>query len=577
MLLLSGGLVLSVLVGHPETTAHSVALGAIYGVAVLAGRSWRESRRTLAAALAAGGLALLVSAIYILPILEVLPQTAEHATRRALYATKDRSVSWGEAGERLLTNVVAFAYGRPGFTPAPEAPRDTALVAGYAGSLLLPLAVCGVAAGPRRRWPLLAIGIVGLLASASTPGVADVLAKVPPFDLAINERLAFVWAFAVVALAAFGVQAIADGSPRLGTRRLLIFSSLALAGFLVLLLPRLGSALEPGDLVRHVALYLAPLGLLLWLAARPPVRWAVPLLLLTLAAQRTGESGSIYPALPRRSFYPEVAPLRALPRGGEPYRVVGASYALIPNLSAMWELEDPRGYQALSLARLNATYPLWSIPLPVWFNIVPRLEQPFLSFLNVRYALVGNTDAPPPGWSVAARLRGMQLLENQRVLPRAFVPPRVRRGGSPRRVLREMAQETDFGQRAWIELPGERPAPVRGHPNGPGRVRTGSEGSGYRLDVEMERRGWVVTSIAAWRGWRASAGGLELPLAYANHAFVAFELPAGRHDVRLWYLPASFVWGRAITFSTLGILTLAGVVAGVRRRRRPPSPAAIVE
>ncbi|HZI64561.1 MAG TPA: YfhO family protein, partial [Thermoanaerobaculia bacterium] len=491
--------------------------------------------------------------------------------------TIDRSLSWGEAGQRLIPHVIPFAYGRPGFPPAPEAPPNLAFVAGYAGSLLLPLAACGVAARPRRRWPLLAIGVLGLLASASAPGVADLLAQVPPFDVAINERLAFAWAFAVAALAAFGAQAIADASAGLGARRLLIYSSLALAGFLALVLPRLGAALEPADLGRHVALYLAPLGLILWQAARLPTRWAAPLLLLALAAQRTGESGSIYPVLPRRSFYPEVAPLTALPRGGEPYRVVGSSYALIPNLSAMWELEDPRGYQALSLARLNATYPLWSLRLPAWFNIVPRLDRPFLSFLNVRYAVVGNTDPPPAGWSVEARLRGMQLLENERVLPRAFVPPRVRRGGSPRRVLREMAQETDFGQRAWIEAPGERPAPVRGHPNGPGRVRTGSEGSGYRLDVEMERRGWVVTSIAAWRGWRATAAGRDLPLAYANHAFVAFELPAGRHEVRLRYLPVSFVWGRAITFSTLGILTVAGVVAGVRRRRRPPSPAAAVE
>ena len=331
-------------------------------------------------------------------------------------------------------------------------------------------------------------------------------------------------------------------------------------------LPALGSALEPRDLARHSILYLAPLALLLGLAARQPARRVAILLLLALAAQRVGESGFIYPALPRRSFFPEVEPLSSLPRGGEPYRAVGLSYALIPNLSAMWALEDPRGYQALTLARLNDTYPLWSLRLPAWFNIVPWLERPFLSFLNVRYAVVGNTEPPPPGWSVASRLRGMQLLENERVLPRAFVPPRVRRGGSWRRVLREMREETDFGARAWIEVPGEPAAPVRGQPNGPGRARTRREGSGYRLDVEMEGRGYVVTSIAAWRGWRARAAGGELPLAFANRAFLAFELPAGRHEVRLTYLPTSFVWGRAITLTTLGALAGAAIVSVVRRR-----------
>ena len=45
-------------------------------------------------------------------------------------------------------------------------------------------------------------------------------------------------------------------------------------------------------------------------------------------------------------------------------------------------------------------------------------------------------------------------------------------------------------------------------------------------------------------------------------------VPAGRHDVRLVYLPHSFVVGRAITFVTIATLLITTLVIRVRQSRR---------
>jgi uncharacterized membrane protein YfhO len=80
-------------------------------------------------------------------------------------------------------------------------------------------------------------------------------------------------------------------------------------------------------------------------------------------------------------------------------------------------------------------------------------------------------------------------------------------------------------------------------------------------------------SETAWRGWKAYSGGRRIPLRFANHAFLAMHLPAGRHSVELVYWPRSFVFGAIVSGLTVAGLLLFPLV-GRRRRRSPRSPAA---
>lgn len=346
----------------------------------------------------------------------------------------------------------------------------------------------------RRAWGWAALAAVCLLATFGTWPVAHALHALPLFDIAINERLAFAAAFAMSMLAAMAVDRI----------------------------PRRGIAVA---------------------------------VLALLLAERVNEDGDFYPALPKRLFYPEVPLVAAIPGDA---RMAGIGTALIPNNAALYELEDARGYNAMTNRRLTETYPLWSVFQRAWFNRIDDLSRPFLSFLNVRYALA-HIDAPvPEGWVVRASDRQTKLLENTRVLPRAHVPPRVRyvRGNAAEEMKSSAA---DFGEVAWIEAEAYEPHDA---PNGPGRAVIRRDGLAYEIDATMERPGWIVVPETAWKGWRAYIDGNRAPLHFANHAFLGVHVPAGTHRVRLVYLPESFTRGRIISgialLAVLATLALKG-------------------
>jgi hypothetical protein len=555
------------LAGHPETAAHVVLLALAYGVFAL----WPLRRAALWArpagwAMAAGATALLLCAIYLLPILDALPQTVEGAHRMANYAGTDRSVDPAEALRRVQSFVVPFRFGQPHHKIAADMPPYFALLSIYGGSLLVPLALFALAASPRReRWFLAGMTAVCALAAASAPGVADALAALPLFEVTINERLAFGAALALALLAALGAEAWLERP----TRRLALPALLWLgsaASLLVACWPimRIGGLSSP-FLVERAAWLLVPLAIAALLASLP-VAWRVtlPALFLVLLAQRTWELAGFYPTLPASAFYPRVAPLDWLPPAEAPYRVAGRWYAMPANIGTMWELEDPRGYQALSFRRLVETYPLWSRQ-QVWFNRIEDLSRPFLQFLNVRYALVDDPkQTPPAGWRRVRDERRLQIWEQRRVAPRAFVPGKVWTGASWPEALDRMGHWDNFRRRVWIEPLDAAPgSPIEVANNGKGRVEVRADGTGYRLSAELEEPAWIATSITAWRGWRATAGGKRLPLAYANHAFVAIQAPAGRYEIELEYLPDSFVAG-----AWLSALTAAALAAAALWRRR---------
>ena len=100
-------------------------------------------------------------------------------------------------------------------------------------------------------------------------------------------------------------------------------------------------------------------------------------------------------------------------------------------MATMYGLEDARGYSAMTFHPLSDTIDLWSVRQPIWFNRVDDLTRPFLTLLNVRYAVAAKDFAVPRGWHVVARDATGQILENEGTLARAFVPAAVRVGLSP--------------------------------------------------------------------------------------------------------------------------------------------------
>ncbi|NLN11864.1 MAG: YfhO family protein [Acidobacteria bacterium] len=568
-LLLTVTLLCVLLAGHPETAFHVIVAGAFWTAGEWFLAPPRRPGRSLATGLGAGLVALLLAAIYLLPILEVMPQTRELGLRAELLARRE-SAPWPDAARHLLVAAVPFAFGSPREPQLPVPLSWRLPGTAYAGSLLVPLALLGLGAGrDPRRWVFAVLLLLGLGAGVGAPGVSDLLARLPLFSLVLNDRLWFVAAWALTALAAIGLEVAGEVRSRwlpplaLGWTAALTLAVALLAG------PLLLAGFSKRGLALQTAALLAPPALLALTARRLPgrARFAVAALLLLLA-QRRVEMGGLFPAQPRAAFYPPVAPLDRIAADPGLFRVVGERYALVPATATHHRLEDVRGYQALNFLRFYELAELWSERQPVWFNRVDDLENPFLDFLGVRWAVTDPGGPVPAGWEIVDELPNARLLRNREELPRATVPSRVRLVPHGMVTREEMATATELAAVAWIEEAGAaRPEATVEEANGPGRVEIARRASGaYHLRTDLERESWVVVAETAWAGWRALSGRRELPLAFANHAFLALRVPAGRSEIELVYRPRGFVAGRAVSFGTLAFLL--GVAGSLRLQRR---------
>lgn len=478
---LLAALVLEIVAGHPESILHVVAFGVAYGVFEIC-VTRKHVVRVIASAIAAGIVALALTAIYLLPFAEAGTQTVEHEVRSKLYAhtSYDKLANRDTQLHRLGRTFLPYFDGLP-WRGGSTVPRWDPLSA-RAGSIAFVLAIGALFVAPRRAetWFYFVAAVISIFLTCGMWPFAHALHALPLFNIAINERFAYVAVFAVGMLASTAID-----------------------------------------------------------RAHPRVALAVLALILM---QRVAVDGGIYPSLPASMFYP---PIHAnIPKGD---RIAGVGLTLIANTSAMYELEDVRGYEAMTFKRLHETYPMWSTPLAAWFNMIEDPSKPFVSFLGVRHIF-----------------DGARVIENPHALPRAFVPPRIRYERDGAAVLEAMKNTTDFSQVAWIEAP-ETPPQDAG--NGPGSVMFKRDGLDLDLDADMQGAGWVVISQTAWKGWRAYVDGHRVQPHFANHAFLGVHVPAGHHRVHLVYLPESFTRGRNITLATL--IALA-IYAALRKRFQQP-------
>lgn len=594
-LLLTAGLTLTIFAGHPESVIHVIALGAALGIFETLEMPRREWPRIAGWTAAAGGLALAVSAFYLLPVVEVLQQTLQWLLRQSSPHLAE-ALPWGEAWRRLVSEVVPSMSEVPGPDGSPYLLMP--LWSAYAGSALWGPAIYGLVRGRwRGRYLLGALGLVGTLAGAKMPWVYPLIGRLPLLSMALNERLVFAGAFATAGLAALGVEASLQ-EPRESeegkqdTRGLAWACAVATAAYaavLAALVPQMMDAGFPGGAVESwlawSVLPLLAVALIASLAAVPAIRrrafgLGAMALIAVLTVQRTGEMGSFYPTVPARAFYPRVAPLDALPVDGDvPWRFVGQDFQLIPNQGTHYGIEDVRGYQALLHRRFAELMPLWAHQMPSWYVAVRKINKPLLSMMNVRYALTAGPRRVP-GWRPVARGRSSQLWENPQVLPRAFVPRRVRLGVPPGQVVEQMKGETDFLRLGWIEPAGapEGDSP-REQRNGPGWVDIHRRGLGFELTAKMRRRpGWVVITETAWTGWRARIDGQgEIPVGIGNHAFLALQVPKGTHKVELFYRPRSFELGLGVSAAALLLIVVVSLGRWRLARRRDDVAPVVVD
>jgi hypothetical protein len=410
------------------------------------------------------------------------------------------------------------------------------------------------------------------------------VAKLPFFDIGLNDRMVFLAAFATAALAALGAERLAEALELDGARAraAAVLACLAAAG-VVLALHAAGAArfakleLPPEFFRERLLAQVVPLAAAAAVFLVAPARRAtlvIAVCVALLAAERGVEEGDVYPTYPARAFYPGIQAFEKIPREA-PWRFAAIGFSFIPNISALYELEDVRGYEAMNFKPLVDTQPLWCVNQGVWFNRVDDATRPFLSFLNVRWIFAAPDAVTPPGWPILFRGPEGMLLENPYALPRAFVPRTLWSEPDPDRRLALMARLTDFGREGVLD---ER-ARGGGEPTANGEASVDIERylpQSLTLSVDAKAPALVATSVTAWPGWKLTVDGKRAPLTGYNHAFLAFRVPAGRHRAELVYRPDGVVFGAAISLATLLVSAVLWALLPRRRRgaagRPLPSP-----
>jgi hypothetical protein len=586
---LTSAFVMALVVGHPESVLHIVVVGVAYGAFEVA-----ATRRFKSIALAAlcGVLALLLTAIALLPFFEAAPQTMEYFIRHEFYKKNPLPFGEKEVLRRAGVSTLAWYGGQPehdNHTPDWE-PTNI-----RTGALVVALALAALVLAPRRRetWFFFGTAVICAWIGLNAWPLADWLHRVPLFDITINERLALAAAFALAMLAAFAADAwpsqsaegrgqrAEDGdavgvSPLRSALRALrseMAAAAIVSGVAIVIImlsanvfeSRIALGVKPGLITVLTVAALLPLAMVaLMLALRTPARVALPLILGMLLLQRTLEDGQIYPVLPQRVFYPPTPILTHMQNdASEPFRMGAMHYMFLPDAAALYGLEDVRGYEAMTFLRLAETYGMWSVHSAASFNGLPDKKPPMLSLLNMKYLIALPAEQPDDQWKIVKEDRNARLLENTRVLPRAFIPRRIRYEQHKDHVIYGMSQSTDFSDVAWILAPELPPHDIS---NGRGTLTTQRTGRSYEIQATMLEDGWVVLSESAWKGWRAYVDGKRVQTQFANHAFLGVYVPKGTHKVRVIYQPESFTRGRNVTLAT--IVGLIAFFVWRRRRQR---------
>ena len=603
---LSGVTCLTLISGHLDVAGQVLLVSGLYAM----WRLWDEHRgkwvqrqasKAVIALVAGWSLGFMLAAPHWLPLLEYAQTGARMASRSA--GMEERPPVGLSA---LPQTVLPDMYGatRAGSIRISKDNQIESSAAAYTGVLatllVAPLAWCS----RRHRsmnlfWALLCF--FALSWCLDVPVLVDLL-RLPGLNMMSHNRLVFAASFAILALAAVGLEIILQDHVQ-RQAWFWLFATL-LAGLCAWCVYR--AIVLPGPIgwvsdieamhriqawyIRSytVAALLCGLGVAGWLCLRAGgtrQRWRVlvlgPLMIGDLLWFAYGRSAQCSPEL----YYPRIPVLEQV-ANSTPGRVVGFD-CLPATLAETHGLRDIRGYDSIDPGRLvelmspasDTNVQFVDYALTQWFT--PQAEaitpdgirlSPILDMLGVRYVIFRGS---PPSTLIHPVFQGPDywVLVNRAALPRAFVPRRVEAETTDSHRLAKLAvPEFDPSAVAYVETPVNLPADCRGNAEIVAEIPTR-----VTVSVQMETPGLVVLSDLWDRGWRAYLDGRPVAILRANHAVRGVVVPPGAATLEFRYESASLAWGlRLSCFAAVILLGWLGISVWRRGRnaregRRQPA------
>ena len=523
---------------------------------------------------------LVVALVILLTLVQLLPflDLVAHAQRETGYT----DLRWSMPGWGWVNFLVPMAFGLT-VTEGIFFQHGQYWTSSYYLSLgtlwLAALAVLRIR--ERRVWLLTAIGTMALFCALgeNTP-FYPLLRKIIPQLSFITYPVKFVMVviFAAPLLAAYALANLEKIQKRLLPLGVILFVLILGVLFWTQLAPMQGD--NPHDTLLNGFSRVAMLvltGGALWLLTRASEsRWKriVPLLLLLVVwvdvfthepAQNPTVSPSVYePNLIRTKL------------AMQPQPELGGSRAMLSSSSALeltrFAVSDPKNnFLAKRLGYCANANLLDAVPkVDGFFSLTPRECDSVLSLLY------GTTNAGYPGLEdflgVAQITAPGELLKWQ---PRLTAHPLVTAGQKPVfcdnvNALSALAQ-SDFDSGKTVVLPPSEKIFVTVSNLTAAKILSSKFGiQSVDAEVSAAEPSLVVVAQTYYHNWHAEIDGQPARLLRANVAFQAVQIPAGRHQIHLFYQDRAFEIGAAISLCMWVNCAISLVL--MRRRLQPPSP-----
>jgi hypothetical protein len=581
--------------GHPQIVAHVLLLSGVYALWRVGIRYWGKADAwagvgRMGACVGGWVLGLCLGAVQLVPLVSLTLESSRFKARAEGLLERPAQGGWA-----LMQMIQPWICGEESPTTMYllTTNRNESGAAGYSG--LLVLFVLAPLAWRLKRWRGQAyfwacVGVLGMSAVAGIP-LLEKLVGAWPLGMFSSNRMTCMTAFAVAVLAGVGVNAMTrQGRASAALSRVWMVwpaLTLGLVFFLSVQMGNLREKLIPGlswlvkvaspeqveaEFLRLEAWfqwqYFVAMGLLVVSAvmfaalAREGMGFerrrmlAMVVVVLGVCEMTCMTYSGITQA--DRRYYPDkpelIQRLKELGQG----RVLGVD-VFEPNMNLWWGVESPAGYDALdpvgitSLMRSATDEPIKQ----TWAQLMvfePSGRWGVLRALNVRFLA---TWKPREGLGAQVlSANGLNVYEVAGVMPRAYVPRRVRSVDEPKKVL-ELMNDGGFD-----------PAEI-GFVTGSGKVEfdavAGSasarmiEPGRTEVTVEMATPGMVVLADAYARGWEARYNGAPVEILKANYAIRGVVVPAGKGVVEFVYKPRDLRWGFFITCGAVAVLIGLGV------------------
>ncbi|MES1241100.1 MAG: YfhO family protein [Acidobacteriota bacterium] len=547
--------------GHPESLAHMAAVCGVLTAALLLGKEeagWPSRKAFLVRLAGAGALTFCLSAPFLLPIVEVVPQSERWV---AVHRVPDLYQTPRFRPTFLLPLIDPLVFGSTRDANWDGFSNFNEICSGYAGAVTLALAIAGALVLRGRPARLMLGGLAALLIALRLPPLFQVISLVPGLEHAMHGRFRLFWVLAVALAAGLSLE-------ELMVRGWKVAAALILGLYLALQIVR-----PPSDLWQQLWWVGALTGMVVAFVVlvRREARPVFPAVALTVLALDLALLGIRYhPILPSNYDLTPPPALAYLIEDGKaepgPFRVLAESGDLLPNLASYYGLWDPRGNDPMQpaapvMAVGSSFLPHFKVGrlVHISYQRFPRHLKPRFDYFGVKYMLERHRRRLPKPWQAVFNGMGGRVWKNPDAMPLFFMPARIDRAPGPSEALARMLANEDFAGSAVVEAP-----------DGPsvsqqGRVKIAAvRANGFELEVDSPTGGLVASSVSHTAGWRLERDGEEGSVVRVNAGFVGFEVPPGRHRVTLDYRPAGWTWG--LQLFALGLI---GMLIAAYRSLRP--------